>query len=109
MKGFKIIYFKGFYIDTNSLFNDISTNNTINDMNTQYYFGLNGTSLSPIIIENNFVDIPYMTNLGQIILINCENITIQNCTIKNGSKGIYIYRSNNLTIINNTINLRGVS
>ncbi|MFX1394175.1 MAG: NosD domain-containing protein, partial [Promethearchaeota archaeon] len=69
----------------------IYTNNTVNGKPIYYY--VNKTGLG----KENF------TNAGQIILINCNNSLISDLNVSNSSIGISSYYSVNLRILNNTI------
>ncbi len=65
-------------------------NNTING-NPVYYI----INKSNIKIRNDHV--------GEIILVNCKNVSITNLKIKNSGMGIVIIKSHNLYINNNTL------
>ena len=80
----------GIYID-----NDINIHN-----NTFYNNTVNGR---PFVFIENKSDIVIDELAGQIILIDCNNITIKNQQISNTNIGIHLRFSNNCYINNNTI------
>ena len=55
-----------------------------------------------------------MSNIGNIFVGNCENVTLRNIIVKNNSltpgRGIYIYSSNNIILenINASNNYHGI-
>jgi parallel beta-helix repeat protein len=61
--------------------------NTINNKNATYI--------------KNATAIPTLLNIGQLILANCSNITLENHTCNNGSSGIQVGFSENMIIQNN--------
>jgi parallel beta-helix repeat protein len=70
--------------------NDIDTSNTINEKPIYYWVNKKDSTISK--------------NAGQIILIRCENITIQNVQITyNPKKAIYLVKTNNSLITQNTL------
>lgn len=79
----------GVFISLENICNNIVTDNTVN-----------GKSLIYLSNESNLI---LDGVAGQIILVNCTNITIQNQKIANTTAGIQIVRSNSCTIISNAI------
>ena len=71
----------GIYIDSNSYNNTIDSSNTYNNEPIHYYYNLSG-----ITIQNQTLTLigSGSTNLGRIVLINCQNFTIRNNTISGG-------------------------
>jgi len=70
--------------------NDIDTSNTVNGKPIYYLVDKKDNAIS--------------SNAGQIILIRCDNITIQNVQIAhNTEKAIYLVKTNNSLITQNTI------
>lgn len=63
-------------------------NNTVNDKNFSMYIWINDTILSD-------------SDAGQILLIDCHNLTIQNLDISDTSIGVIIQDSSDLHICNN--------
>jgi len=108
----------GIYIDQNSYSNSIDSNNKYNDEPIYYYCNQSG-----ITIENQNLTLAGSgsTNLGRIVLINCQNFTIRNNTIAGGvgqngrtgpygpggsggiGCGIYLLSSSNGTLSGNSI------
>ncbi len=74
---------------TFSAYNDIS-NNTVNGR--KLYF----------LVEQRNVSIP-SEEAGQVILIGCKNVSIENATLNNCSTGILMYRCSECSILNNRI------
>jgi len=48
-----------------------------------------------------------ITNAGQVILVNCNNITAENLNLSNASVGIELWRTDNSTISNNNCSNNG--
>ncbi|MEW6103949.1 MAG: right-handed parallel beta-helix repeat-containing protein, partial [bacterium] len=109
----------GIYIDSNSYTNTIGPTNTYNTEPIHYYYNQSG-----IIIENQTLTLAGSgsTNLGRIVLINCQNFTIRNNIIAGDigqdglggiGCGIYLYSSTHNTIsrniISNNIGGRGIN
>ncbi|MBU1262238.1 right-handed parallel beta-helix repeat-containing protein, partial [bacterium] len=106
----------GIYIDSNSYNNTINSANTYNSEPIHYYYNQSG-----ITIQNQILTLAGSgsTNLGRIVLINCQNFTIQNNSIsggigQNGSTGgyiggigcgIYLGSSTNIVISRNIVSL----
>lgn len=74
-----------------SLFLNTITNNTVNGRPLIYL-----QDKSDIIIDN-------ANEAGQIILVNCINITVQNQELSNNNIGIELWDTNNCFIVGNTI------
>ncbi|NVM53078.1 MAG: right-handed parallel beta-helix repeat-containing protein [Candidatus Helarchaeota archaeon] len=68
----------------------ISTDNLI-DGHPIYYFKHQSSGSVP-------------TDAGQVILVNCSSMNVQNCQLASGTIGIYLFYSNNNTFFNNTAN-----
>jgi parallel beta-helix repeat protein len=90
-------FFKsGLFISEGTNCNNIVTNNTMNGKPLVYIF--------------NESDLLLDFDTGQIILVNCTEITVQNQKIQNTTAGIILWRSNSCLIINNIIsdNIYGI-
>jgi len=57
----------------------------------------------PLVYLENTTDYT-ITNAGQVILVNCNNITVENLNLSNTSVGIELWETINSTISNNTAN-----
>ena len=79
----------GLFISDNTVWNNIVTNNTVNG--------------KPLVYMHDESDLVLDVNAGQIILVNCTNITIQNQELFNTTVGIQIWGSNTCVISGNTI------
>ncbi|MEW6104374.1 MAG: right-handed parallel beta-helix repeat-containing protein, partial [bacterium] len=104
----------GVYIEPDSYNNIIDTSNIYNSEPIYYYYNQSGVT-----IENQNLTLfgSGSTNLGRIVLINCQNFTVQNNTIFGGigengitwyvsggmGSGIYLLNSLNIIILNNVI------
>jgi len=84
---FNSLYEGGFYLHNS--YDNIIINNAVNG--------------KPIAYLKNESDILINQDFGQVILINCENITVENQFIFNVRSGIFAYSSNYLTIQDNVI------
>jgi len=79
----------GLFITDDSLTYNIVTNNTVNG--------------KPLIYVYNQSDIILSGNAGQILLVDCTNITVQNQALFNTTVGIQIIRSHSCIISTNTM------
>ena len=61
---------------------------------------VNGRSLVYLKDMSNFT----IQNAGQVILVNCTNITVKNLNLSNASFGIYLDRTDDCKIMNNIVN-----
>ena len=70
-------------------------NNTVNGKPLAYHEGI-----------SNFV----IQNAGQVVLVNCTNITVENLNLSNTSVGIELFETDDCKIVNNTAsnNYRGI-
>jgi len=82
------IYISGSYSVTHWNTHSIDTSNTVNKKPVYYYKNVTG------------ITIP--AGAGQVILANCDDITVENQNCSNTSIGIQISHSRNITISNNT-------
>ncbi|TXT60169.1 MAG: hypothetical protein BAJALOKI2v1_130051 [Promethearchaeota archaeon] len=81
--------FCGFKFDYSTEYhNEIDTTNKVNGKSVHYYEDENNLEISGI-------------DLGQIILINCNDSVIENLEIMNTSIGIYLWQSENNTLTKN--------
>jgi parallel beta-helix repeat protein len=94
----------GFYIEGDYR-NIIAENNTFNGGSISYVYGENGTptSLNNSIQNKVLTSGINVTNVGKISFIECSYFNVTNNTISNGTKGIFLYNSNNITLDNNII------
>ncbi|MCK5112769.1 MAG: right-handed parallel beta-helix repeat-containing protein, partial [Thermoplasmatales archaeon] len=79
----------GLFISEYTVCNNIVTNNTMNG--------------KPLVYVYDESDLVLDVDAGQIILVNCTNITVQNQEIFNTTVGIQIWGSNTCFISGNTI------
>lgn len=96
-------------------FNNTISNNTFIktglEINLIYWFNLNSHTVlnntvngKPLIYLYNETDMVLDSDAGQVFLINCSNITIQNQDLSNTTTGVNFIDTNNCHILNNTIN-----
>jgi parallel beta-helix repeat protein len=76
----------------------------VNHWNTHTIFTNNTVNGKPIYYWKNIVGGKIPSGAGQVILANCQKVTVENQTIYNGSIGIVLGFSNNNIIKNNTCN-----
>lgn len=105
---FNINIDNGLGID-NSYYNRIYDNTFIYDgilvwEAYQNYIFNNTINGKPLIYLENKTNICIDGNAGQIILVNCDNITVRNNELSNTFMGIELWNTNNSFIFNNTIN-----
>jgi parallel beta-helix repeat protein len=79
----------GLFISDDTVWNNIVTNNTVNG--------------KPLVYADDESDLVLDIDAGQIILVNCTNITVQNQEIINTTVGIQIWGSTSCIISGNTI------
>jgi len=86
----------GIYFDTGltTLDNELPINNTVNDVSIRYYHDESQLSL-----ENLILEIPKMMNIGQLAIIDCQNLTIRNSSVTNGIRGSFIYESDEINLL----------
>ena len=68
--------------------NEIDTSNTVNGKPVYYWVNVNGGKIPE--------------GAGQVILVNCSNVTVENQYLNNAYIGIEIVLSSNITVKNNT-------
>ena len=98
--GDGVIIFDSYYINiTNNIFNNngLCVENSFNNQITNNI--VNG---KPLVYLENESDI-VVTDAGQVILINCNNITIKNLNITNVNFGVQLLGTNNSVITSNNI------
>ncbi len=86
-----------------SYWNWFHSNNKINTVPLRIYYNVPGNIITSE-IKGASVSEPLMTNLGQIVIIDCVNFSIHSAIIANGQSGIFLYEANVGTIVNSTIN-----
>jgi len=102
----------GLYI-LNSVNNTIQQNEMINvgisiwgssifHWNTQNIDNTNTVNGKPVYYHVNISDTSIPLNAGQVILINCTNIVVDNQNCSDGSNGILVAYSTSILITNNT-------
>ena len=90
-------------------YNNIITNNTLIDDGIFTEKSYNNVILDNLVNDKPLIYLEDTGNLtidsltGQIILVNCMNITIKNQNISNTDIAIYIWSAQNNTIVNSTI------
>jgi len=93
--------FNGIYLfDTchNTIFDNCFINDGINVFNSSYnYVNNNTVNGKPLVYLEQESDI-IINNAGQVILINCTNITIENQYLSHTTIGIELWKTNNCLI-----------
>jgi len=106
--GNNIISNTRFGVDLSYSNNNLLSNNTFfnNGLWVSYSYQntvLNNTvNCKPLVYFENESDI-VIDDAGQVILINCDNMTVQNLEISNSSVGIFLWDTHNSHILGNTI------
>jgi len=94
----------GLYLDPSGTTwnNDIPANNTVEGTPLRYFYQESDTVLEDLTIET-----PFMTNYGQIILVECSDFTLDNIVLKSGTRGIYMNSIDEGLITNSDISENG--
>jgi len=82
--------------------NSISISGNLEDWNTHTIDTTNTVNGKPVRYYKNVSDMIIPTGAGQVILANCTNIMIEDQNLSNGTIGVCIGYSSNITILNNT-------
>ncbi|MCD6447637.1 MAG: right-handed parallel beta-helix repeat-containing protein, partial [Thermoplasmata archaeon] len=91
--------------DYNNVINNTFIDNGIFTLHSYHNTILNNiVNGKPLVYLENESDVTIKEKAGQIILVNCNNITIQNQNLSNTSIGIELFNTNNSLIVNNIIN-----
>jgi hypothetical protein len=85
-----------------SIWNWFPANNTVNNIPMRIYYDTPGDIVEAE-LDSLTLDEPLMTNLGQIMIINCSNISVSSLNIKNGDSAIFTYMVHNITIDNSVV------
>jgi len=94
--------------------NNTVTNNTFKNCGLFVYSSYlnrverNKVNNKPLIYLENISDIK-IDDAGQVILLRCENISIENCSLLRSSVGIEIWQSNKIVILNNHLENNSVA
>ena len=86
-----------------SLHTNISSSNTVDGEQVYYFNELYRPAGSPMIIDSVQLNVPNVTNVGKITLVNVTNFNITNSRISNNDYGIYIYDSTNVSVTGSEI------
>jgi len=92
------LYSSGNTIKNNSFFNDgisVATGGNL--------IGNNTVNFKPIVYLENKKDKIITDEVGQLILFNCNNMTIKNLSIRKTYTGIYLYNCSNCLVTNNYV------
>ena len=73
--------------------NYISQDNIVNGEHIYHFYKVYGTEHDPFVIENVSLTKHNITNKGKITVVDSYNVTIRNCTVSNSSMGIYMENS----------------
>ena len=92
------LYFSSDNTLTNNTFIDDGLLVAYSYKNTVENNTVNGKPLVYLDDTSNLI----IKNAGQIILMNCTNITVENLNLSNASIGIDLWETNDCTIVNNT-------
>ncbi|MHB8586680.1 MAG: right-handed parallel beta-helix repeat-containing protein [Thermoplasmatota archaeon] len=94
----------GFFFDAASYGNTIPTNNTVNREPVQWYTNEAGTKSAPIQVSNIQVQGTGIDNIAQVMVYDCQNLTLATPTAKNGAAdGIDVLGSSNVSLTSATI------
>ncbi|MFO7618973.1 MAG: right-handed parallel beta-helix repeat-containing protein [Thermoplasmata archaeon] len=95
----------GFYVSTDSLSHTFPENNTVNGNGNwfRYYNGLHGTPAAHQTITNQDIQVPQMSNLGQLVLVNSTYVDVTDNIVNNGTNGIVLIKSNHTLIQGNSL------
>lgn len=91
----------GIFMDDGMLLDThIDGDNEINGKNPEFHFGESGTSETPLIIADrtDTEDDERITNMGYILLYDCEFFSIRNISLSHSTRGVVIHRSMGIAI-----------
>ncbi|MCK5396750.1 MAG: right-handed parallel beta-helix repeat-containing protein [Thermoplasmata archaeon] len=96
----KEYYQTGLHFDPEftTLNNQIYLNNTVEGETIRYYH-----NESQLLLDNLTLKIPKIMNIGQMVLIECNSSIVQNVSIANGARGLFIYNSDNISLFDSNI------
>ncbi|MCI0497716.1 MAG: right-handed parallel beta-helix repeat-containing protein, partial [Thermoplasmata archaeon] len=98
----------GFYIE-GDYDNDIAQDCTV-DTETVYYFnGLDGWKVGQT-ISGLVLNKHYVSNVGKVSIVNSNNLTLEDCILRNNDlgSGIFLYGSHHITLRRNTMTGNGM-
>jgi parallel beta-helix repeat protein len=81
----------------NSYTNYFEPDNMVNGLVIPIFYKVASDTLNTSLKDLTITD-PIITNLGQVVIVNCENFTINNCEFNKGIAGLFLYDSHNVTI-----------
>ncbi len=87
----------GVLYGTDSYWNYFEPDNKINTVVLPIYYKVSGAKITSA-LDNLVVSEVKLTNLGQVIIVECENFTLQKTRMQNGKYGLFLYDSHNVTI-----------
>jgi parallel beta-helix repeat protein len=94
-----------FFANSETYYNDFGNSNSLNGNHFHHYaYRQNETVIGLNLSSDNDA-----TNLGLFTLVSSQNITLKNCTLSGDREaGIFLWSSNNNTIINSNITLNAI-
>ena len=92
----------GVYFELDSIWNHFLKNNRVNNIPLRVYYQTPGNKISSELSGTSIIE-PKMTNLGQVMIVNCENFTIHSLSMANGESGLFFFDSDNGSMVNLSI------
>jgi len=98
---------QGIYLSDSN--NNILTNNVFKNNGIHVYYSYQNTvkgntvNGKPLVYLEGESDLT-IGDAGQVILVNCDNITIENLNLSNANVGVELWNTGNSKIMNNTAN-----
>lgn len=92
--------------NSNTLTNNTFTNDGL-FVSSSYHSDVANNTVNgkPLVYLEEAADYAITATAGQVILVNCTNITVSNQEVSSASVGVELVNTNNSTIINNTANV----
>ncbi|MFA5860691.1 MAG: right-handed parallel beta-helix repeat-containing protein, partial [Candidatus Thermoplasmatota archaeon] len=88
--------------------NAIDASNLVNGVPVRWFTNVRGTTSAPITLPTVTVDVPGITNVAQVMLYKCANVTLPAAVARNGTGiGILLQQSERVNVTTPTVSDNG--